>query len=286
MTEEYLAEARKFEYVIGHEWLFTNNPSKEVRLNLLRTGLRKSPVAVSVSAWASDANDLYINNGMPNNHWVVCVAMEGDSPIIFDTYDKSIKKLHPDHEIQVAKIIYVTKKGEYTPEQQASFKWIQTMIDWIKSFLPSLQKQIEALPKVDNSLSLNPNEVYNEVKESMKSPKITDWAKAIAVWEGDTQGTNPGNLKYSPLIATWGGKKGRKALDGGYFATFISYESGFLALCNFLELGCKDQLLSFHQARTLQKFMTVYAGNPPFTYIKGIAGILKVPLDTDVKTFL
>jgi hypothetical protein len=283
MTEEYLAEGRKFPYLVNHEWLFTNNPGKELRLSLLKTGLKKSPVAVSVSAWASDANNLYIQN-FPNNHWCVCVAIEDECPIVFDSYDQSIKKLHPDHMIQVAKIIQVKKKDELTPEQVTGFKAI---LKAIAEWLGLIQKQIDALPKnVDKPISPEPQQVYNEVKEAIKPTMIEKWAKAIARMEGDISGVNPGNLKFSPLIEKLGGKKGRKGSDGGYFALFESYDAGFKALCDFLTLACKDQLKSYHTARTFQKFTKIYAGNPPQNYINQIAKEIGVLLDTDISTFL
>lgn len=165
MTEEYLNEARKFGYIIGHEWLFTNNPTKEVRLNLLRTGLKKSPVAVSVSAWASDENSLYYNNGMANNHWCVGVAMEGDSLVVFDSYDQSIKKLHPDHRIQVAKIIYATKKSEV---EEVKIGKMKQLINYLLQLVGLYEKQIEALPKPE------PVNHYEEVKEAVKPKYLWD----------------------------------------------------------------------------------------------------------------
>lgn len=133
-------------------------------------------------------------------------------------------------------------------------------------------------PVVDNS--------YNEVKEAIKTNMIEKWAKAIARMEGDISGVNPGNLKYSPLIATWGATKGRKGSDGGNFAVFKSYDEGFKALCNFLTLGCQDKLKSYHNARTLQKFSEIYAGRPPQGYINSIAKELGVSLDVDISSFL
>ena len=138
MTDRFLNEAKKFQYLINHEWLFTNNPTKEVRLNMLRLGLKKCPVAISVSAWASDSNDLYYNfPGVPNNHWVVCIAIEDDCPIIFDSYDQSIKKLHPDHQIQVAKLVYITKKVEVQEKLDSIWK----ILKWIAEQIGILQKQ-------------------------------------------------------------------------------------------------------------------------------------------------
>jgi hypothetical protein len=117
-------------------------------------------------------------------------------------------------------------------------------------------------------------------------PKIAKWATAIAHWEGSKDPTNPGNLKYSPLTASWGAAKGRPAKDGGNFAVFKSPQAGMDALCNLLVLACHNELQSYHQARTLEAFTRVYAGNPPQGYINGIAAAIGVPLDTDISTFV
>lgn len=117
--------------------------------------------------------------------------------------------------------------------------------------------------------------------------KIIEWANAIKIWEGNAPWlNNPGSLKFSSLTNSWGARPGVQASDGGYIAKFDTYEKGFDALCNFLILGCQDHLLSFHNARTLGEFTKVYAGNPPQSYINGIAHILGVPLDTNISTFL
>lgn len=117
--------------------------------------------------------------------------------------------------------------------------------------------------------------------------KIYKWAKAIEHWEGASPlMNNPGNMKYSNLTASWGATQGRKAGDGGFFCQFPIYEMGFNALCNFLTLGAKNQLSSYHNARTLEAFTKIYAGNPPQGYINGIAGIIGVSLDTNIATFL
>ncbi|MDE2232893.1 MAG: hypothetical protein KGJ90_02060 [Patescibacteria group bacterium] len=120
------------------------------------------------------------------------------------------------------------------------------------------------------------------------SPMLIKWANAIKVWEGGPDATNPGDLKYSTLIASWGGTPGIKAADGGHLAHFPTSQAGFTALCNFLKLGCENELIAFHspEARTLGGFMTIYGGNPPQGYLNGIAAALGVPLTTQISTFL
>ncbi len=117
-------------------------------------------------------------------------------------------------------------------------------------------------------------------------PIIIKWANAIKQWEGSIDATNPGNMKYAPLTASWGASRGRYAKDGGAFAVFRSPAAGFTALCNFLVLACHDELKSYHQARTLREFTVVYAGNPPEGYIQGIIRGVGVSGDTDIGTFV
>jgi hypothetical protein len=117
--------------------------------------------------------------------------------------------------------------------------------------------------------------------------KISTWAHLIEQGEGaDQKSNNPGNLKVSSLTASWGAKPFRQASDGGWLAKFDTYEKGFTALCNFLTLGCENELIAFHkpEQRTLSGFTKVYAGNPPQGYIdrivKGMGGDPKVQIST------
>ena len=99
---------------------------------------------------------------------------------------------------------------------------------------------------------------------------------------------HPGNLKYSTLTASWGASKGFQATDGGWIAKFSTLSQGTKALCNFLVLGCENQLVAFHspEARTLGGFTKIYAGNPPEAYIIAIGLKLNKSLDVQISTFL
>ncbi len=123
--------------------------------------------------------------------------------------------------------------------------------------------------------------------QSPKVDMIEKWAQAIAHWEGaDPRLNNPGNMKYTTLTASWGGIKDRPASDHGFFCRFPTLEQGHQALYNFLKLGCEDQLLDFHNARTLRLFTIKYAGNPPEGYVDGIANEVGVSKGVDISTFL
>lgn len=270
-------------YDFGHEWVWTSYPGKERMIALVREALLYSPVCVSVSAWYEE-DGVFVDNGLPNGHWTLCYGIDDDGGLlIFDSYaliydgeiKNAFKKLHPDHKVLCAKRYHLEAKVE-----GEKLSWIAKILKWLLGDVEELKKNVDKLVPVTHT------EVYNEVKESLKTNMIEKWAKAIDRWEGNTFGNNPGNIKYSPLIASWGAKKGKAGSDGGYFAVFDTPEQGFKALCNFLELGCKNELKAYKNARTLEKFMKIYAGNPPQGYIVGIAKDLGVSLDVDIKTFL
>ncbi len=125
------------------------------------------------------------------------------------------------------------------------------------------------------------------VPQKATRPSISDWAKAVAHAEGARPDlNNPGDLKISTLTKSWGCKPGFTAKDGGTIGRFDTYEQGFTALCNFLTLGAENELIAFHQSRTLGTFMKVY-GNPPNDgYQLGIAKELGVAVDYPVADFL
>lgn len=131
--------------------------------------------------------------------------------------------------------------------------------------------------------------LYIELTSMKKENMIVKWANAIKVWEGNAPYlNNPGSLKVSGLTKSWGAQNGIQASDGGWIARFATYDQGFTALCNFLTMGCMNELLAFHspEARTFQGFTKIYAGNPPASYIEGIRRLLGCEMDTQISTFL
>ena len=104
MTEELLSKGKLWlnDYTLEHEWLTA--PTHED----IAASLKYSPVAISVTAWF-EQNGLYVDNGQPNTHWCVCFKEEKGVLWIFDSYDNSVKKLHPSHKISLAKKISVKK---------------------------------------------------------------------------------------------------------------------------------------------------------------------------------
>lgn len=161
-----------------------------------------------------------------------------------------------------------------------------------------LLKQLLVIKTVDKPLSPEPQQVYNEVKESMKPNMIEKWAQLVERFEGAPKHlNNPGNFKYSPLIASWGGKKDKAGSDGGYFARFDTYEQGRQALVNFLTLGCKNELKSYKtppkdhpnvNPRTIKGFTLVYTNfpAPKYDYSDNLIKGLGVSADTLISSFL
>lgn len=131
-SDEDIAEGKKFldKWEFGHEWVFTYGTDKKRRVELMKENLRYSPLGISVSAWHEE-DGIYIDAGQPNNHWCVCYGYyEANGEIfwkVFDSYDHSLKILHPNYQIDVCKRYYLKLK-----EKRNIFELI---IKWLKSFL-------------------------------------------------------------------------------------------------------------------------------------------------------
>jgi hypothetical protein len=87
----------------NHDWIVS--PTKEV----LKKNLVKCPLGIAVTAWIEE-DGLYVDKGQPNTHWTVLYGFDGDIPLVFDSYDNSHKRLHPDHRISYAKRITYKKR--------------------------------------------------------------------------------------------------------------------------------------------------------------------------------
>lgn len=144
-------EAKKWGYDLKHEYVFAGGIERKLRLNLLREYLKYSPLGVSVTAWYQDENGLYIDRGVPNTHWAVLIHVdENDIMYVYDSYDTTfngvstalIKKLHPDHNIEVCKRLYITSKSA---TEQIGF--IAKILKWIAEQIGIMQKEADTLPK-------------------------------------------------------------------------------------------------------------------------------------------
>lgn len=180
---------------------------------------------------------------------------------------------------------YSGQSEKVLPELQlGELTRLQKLVAYLKQLLLNMTTQTNPIKVVPTSVPV-PTPV--PTSSTKFPPKVSAWAVAIGHNEGAEPGTNnPGNLKYSTLTAGYGARKGRAATDGGNLCTFDTPEAGMDALCNFLVLGCKNQLIAFHQARTFDAFTRVYAGNPPQKYIDAIRNEIHCLPSTDISTFL
>ena len=74
-------------YNFSHDWIYGMD---------MREALKYSPLQVTVNAWYKK-DGIYYNNVNYSNHAVVLVGYDGDCPLIFDSYEPSIKKLKSDY---------------------------------------------------------------------------------------------------------------------------------------------------------------------------------------------
>jgi hypothetical protein len=191
-----------------------------------------------------------------------------------------------------------------TPEKVlADFDFDEQELAWYQQVLQDLEEQIglikaRQVPPIGDPAPTTPvkqgetpvsRTQTSNTSQSTFPPKINVWEAVIEQEEGARpELNNPGNLKYSGLTASWGATQGLAALDGGYLCKFLTLQAGRNALCNFLVLGCQDQLVAFHSpdARTLTGFTKIYAGNPPQGYIDAIVQAMGGDPNVQISTFL
>lgn len=92
-------------YFTDHDWVLTGT----FDLNKLKTNLKYSPLAASVTAW-NEENGLYVDNGEPNTHWTTIYKIDDTGIYVFDSYPPFFKKLSLNHNIRYAKRIVLYKK--------------------------------------------------------------------------------------------------------------------------------------------------------------------------------
>lgn len=123
----------------GQNWLVKNellidelwnekDPFKRRPANykeILKENLKRCPIPMSVSAW-HEVDGVYVSDqGSVNNHF--CVGFEmidykqyKDCVVVFDTYDHSIKILHPDHNIRRAFAFWIGKRTKPAMKKHVS----------------------------------------------------------------------------------------------------------------------------------------------------------------------
>jgi hypothetical protein len=114
-----------------HEWLWDKKPDNWK--SVLKNAIITSPIGVSVTAWR-EMDGVYVSDSGGNNHWVMAykIADYGkykDCVHIFDSYDHSLKVLHPDHNIRRAKRIWLNKKTPSAMKKHISI--LQAIINFL-----------------------------------------------------------------------------------------------------------------------------------------------------------
>lgn len=174
------------DYGLAHDWVFTNDPSKESRIALLSEALEYGTVCISVTAWYKK-DGLYIDNGQPNTHWVHLIRIDYENGegilVVNDSYDmivngvgtEQIKRLHPDHHVQMAKRYAIN--SVLTEEKRKGFleilKNLWNILFNLKNQLSTVQKpivnQTESKPTPD-LVTIEPVNV-----NKLEKPKY-DWS--------------------------------------------------------------------------------------------------------------
>lgn len=114
-------------YRLLHEWVFGRNDRN--KLTRLKSGLRYSPIGVSVAAWFKNSEGLYYKpEGTYWNHWVTCYGfVEGKYWKIYDSYDNTKKKLVWDYPFGSGKRYSLTWRP-ITESTKSHFAWNGLMI--------------------------------------------------------------------------------------------------------------------------------------------------------------
>ena len=98
------------DWEVQHEWVL--NGEVDNWREALKEALKYSPVGIAVHAWHEEGG-VFIRTG-PDNHWCVLVGyMEGKYWIVYDSYDKHIKKLSWDYSFTRAKRYHIDKRAGY-----------------------------------------------------------------------------------------------------------------------------------------------------------------------------
>jgi len=112
--------AREFPYEFKHEYV----ASSEAKI---LEALKTSPLGVSVSAWYEKDGMFYRPEGMPNNHFTTLVqAVLGEYWLVFDSYDKHLKRIPWNTRFDVVKRFYLSEKS--TGHTQSFWGKIRTYI--------------------------------------------------------------------------------------------------------------------------------------------------------------
>ena len=140
MSANLLNKGLEFKYELKHEYLWSGGLNKEDRINKIRECLKYSPLGVSVTAWYREG-DVYVDNGLANNHWCVLFGEAPNGWKIFDSYDQSVKTISFDHKIQVCKRFYLVPAT-----YQTQLSLMEKILKAIQEFLGLYRKNLNYEP--------------------------------------------------------------------------------------------------------------------------------------------
>lgn len=152
-TPSLLAEAKAWlaKWKFSHEWAIAPNSGLSLaqKQSLLKTGLKLSPLGVSVHAWAFPDDDGLIHRspGDKDNHWVTLVDyVDQKYWVVLDSYPNVLgdtgsflKKLAWDYDFGCAKVYYVDQ-SQVVPQNQ--FQLIMSQILGLMAQILKLDMQI------------------------------------------------------------------------------------------------------------------------------------------------
>lgn len=274
--------------IFKHEWL-PRGADGYVPDEVIKEALKRSPIAVSVYAWAFDGQK-YLRLGS-DTHWTnLTGTYENGDWKCFDSYPPYQKRLDKNFGFRYAKRIWI---GEgLAPEQRVSI--IQRLIELYKQLLTFVNPEPFPFP---NEVSPVPTPEPTPTHVS----KIKDFALAVQGKEGffapgqnpnypngtrAWKNNSPGNFRFNSFVRDFLKAIGQ---DKDGYAKWGSYQDGFDALCLFLTMCCKNQVRGYHDV-TLLGFCEVYApksdNNSPAAYADYLATRLKVATNTPIKELL
>lgn len=145
MTQDYIFSGQNFltKYSIQHEWIldFNDLQQADVYASIFKEYLKYSPIGLAVYAWASrnqqdlDNGIMYRPDGEPDVHYVTLFDyVDGEYWIIFDSYDKFIKKLEWNFGFERAKRFVIIEQPIVEQKISLYQRLISTM-SWLLALL-------------------------------------------------------------------------------------------------------------------------------------------------------
>lgn len=175
-------DAKKYleNYKFNHVWVLQGYENEETRISDIKDALKYGVVCVSVSAW-NQSGDIYVDNGMPNNHWCVCYGWTERGWKIFDTYDHSTKIYSFDSRIDFAKLLFL-QKGNF--KQESELTLLSKILEYAKNACLLMLQRLQIIEKSNNTQpkpplkevfppeSLKPKYSWSTPKEALQSTRL------------------------------------------------------------------------------------------------------------------